>query len=176
MNTTAAATEARVTVATIRTWCRIGAIAATKAAGRWIIDAASLARRIAIAAMKRPARKSAPLTAEAVIALGGRRWQRSGMDRVYLNDWLQYAGIEIDYYKSGNICGASIDGRGVANSRIGRIVSTVSKVYFDTADNRLHVQHYGADQVEVRYLDGDRDYLNLVARIFTGIKTAAAAH
>ncbi|MFD7093367.1 hypothetical protein [Streptomyces xanthophaeus] len=48
MNTTAAATQASVTVATIRTWCRIGAIAAIKAAGRWIIDAASLARRIAI--------------------------------------------------------------------------------------------------------------------------------
>lgn len=48
MNTTAAATQARVTVATIRTWCRRGAVTATKQAGRWIIDAASLARRIEI--------------------------------------------------------------------------------------------------------------------------------
>ena len=48
MNTTAAALEARVTVATIRTWCRRGAVAAIKAAGRWIIDTASLAHRIAI--------------------------------------------------------------------------------------------------------------------------------
>ena len=52
MNTTAAATEANVTVATIRTWCRIGAVAATKQAGRWIVDAASLARRITIGAMR----------------------------------------------------------------------------------------------------------------------------
>lgn len=53
MNTTAAALQAHVTVATIRTWCRRGVIAATKAAGRWVIDTASLAHRIAIGAMRR---------------------------------------------------------------------------------------------------------------------------
>ena len=52
MNTTAAALEAHVTAATIRTWCRNGVIAAVKQAGRWIIDTASLAHRIAIAALK----------------------------------------------------------------------------------------------------------------------------
>lgn len=52
MNTTTAAAQAGVTVATIRTWCRAGAVAAVKQAGRWIIDAASLARRITIGAMK----------------------------------------------------------------------------------------------------------------------------
>lgn len=57
MNTTTAATQAHVTVATIRTWCRNGVITATKQAGRWIIDTASLAARIAIGALKRPARK-----------------------------------------------------------------------------------------------------------------------
>lgn len=57
MNTTAAALEANVTVATIRTWCRHGAVAAVKAAGRWVIDTASLAARIAIGKLK--ARKDA---------------------------------------------------------------------------------------------------------------------
>lgn len=52
MNTTAAALQANVTVATIRTWCRAGAVSAIKRAGRWIIDTASLARRITIGAMK----------------------------------------------------------------------------------------------------------------------------
>jgi hypothetical protein len=52
MNTSAAATEAHVTVATIRTWCRRGVVAAIKTAGRWIIDTTSLAHRIAIAAIK----------------------------------------------------------------------------------------------------------------------------
>ena len=52
MNTTAAALQAHVTVATIRTWCRRGVLTAVKQAGRWIIDTASLAHRIAIAALK----------------------------------------------------------------------------------------------------------------------------
>lgn len=52
MNTTAAALQAHVTTATIRTWCRIGAIDAIKQAGRWIIDTASLAARIAIGRMR----------------------------------------------------------------------------------------------------------------------------
>jgi hypothetical protein len=52
MNTTAAALEAQVTVATIRAWCRQGVIAAVKTAGRWIIDTASLAARIVIGKMK----------------------------------------------------------------------------------------------------------------------------
>ncbi|MEV6165747.1 helix-turn-helix domain-containing protein [Streptomyces sp. NPDC052052] len=54
ITTAEAATEARVTVATIRTWCRNGAVAAVKRAGRWVIDTASLAHRITIGAMKRP--------------------------------------------------------------------------------------------------------------------------
>lgn len=54
MNTAVAATQANVTTATIRTWCRTGAVAAIKQAGRWIIDAASLAHRITIGAMKAP--------------------------------------------------------------------------------------------------------------------------
>lgn len=52
MNTTAAALQAHVTTATIRTWARRGVIAATKRAGRWIIDTASLAHRIAIGTMR----------------------------------------------------------------------------------------------------------------------------
>ncbi|MEU0979073.1 hypothetical protein ABZ488_07620 [Streptomyces griseus] len=60
MNTTAAALQANVTTNTIRTWARRGIIAATKTAGRWIIDTASLARRIAIG--NRRIRKQATVT------------------------------------------------------------------------------------------------------------------
>ncbi|MFF8829350.1 hypothetical protein [Streptomyces sp. NPDC015131] len=60
MNTTTAALQAQVTVITIRTWCRRGVIAATKTAGRWVINSASLARRIAIGAMR--TRKATAMT------------------------------------------------------------------------------------------------------------------
>ncbi|MDX3230614.1 hypothetical protein [Streptomyces sp. ME19-01-6] len=58
--TTEAAAEAGVTADTIRTWCRRNVIAAVKQAGRWIIDTASLAHRIAIGAMR--TRKEAQMT------------------------------------------------------------------------------------------------------------------
>ncbi|MCM8552272.1 helix-turn-helix domain-containing protein [Streptomyces sp. STCH 565 A] len=52
MNTTTAATQANVTVATIRTWCRNGVVTAIKQADRWVIDSVSLARRIEIGARR----------------------------------------------------------------------------------------------------------------------------
>ncbi len=63
MNTTTAAATASVTVATIRSWCRNGVITATKGAGRWIIDAASLAHRITLAALKTRKAKAMDLNA-----------------------------------------------------------------------------------------------------------------
>lgn len=63
MDTTTAAAQAGVTVDTIRHWCRLGAVAATKTAGRWIISAASLARRIALGTRHTQQRSSMDLTA-----------------------------------------------------------------------------------------------------------------
>jgi hypothetical protein len=73
MNTTTAAAEAKVTARTIRTWCRKGVITAAKVAGRWVIDASSLARRIEIGA-----RMSSPTTrytvAETTNTYGSKVW------------------------------------------------------------------------------------------------------
>lgn len=46
--TAQAATTAGVTPATIRTWCRTGAVAAVKVAGRWVVDVESLRHRISL--------------------------------------------------------------------------------------------------------------------------------
>lgn len=50
MSTRDAARYAKVSITTIRTWCRIGAVAARKAGGRWLVDTASLLRRCTIGA------------------------------------------------------------------------------------------------------------------------------
>ncbi|MFF0597902.1 hypothetical protein [Streptomyces antibioticus] len=168
MNTTAAATEARVTVATIRTWCRIGAVAAAKAAGRWVIDTASLAARIAIGKMKRPATKRAPWTAEMIVAIGGRRWQKNGMDRVYLNDWPAFAGLEISHYGTGNIASASYQGNGISNRQAYKLLWSINKVWFDTADGKLHCR-YGIDESRV----ADRD--ELWDAVVAGVRAATDA-
>jgi hypothetical protein len=180
MNTTtakAAAQAAGVAVATIRAWCRTGVVAATKQAGRWIIDTASLTYRIALPALLRPVRKAVQLTAETITAVGGRRWTnpRTGQDRFYFNDWAEFAGLDVDYYKSGNVCGATLGGRGIANGRVAGILGKIAKVWFDTTDNSLHVTGWDANAVEVRYLDGQRDTVDLAARIRAGITAAVAA-
>lgn len=175
MNTSTAAAEAQVTVATIRTWCRIGAVAAVKQAGRWIIDTASLAARIAIGKMKRPARTAA-LTVDTLVAIGGRRWQKNGMDRVYINDWAAHAGLETSHYKTGNVCGATFQGRSIANGRVAGIVSAIEKVWFDAADGQLHARYYdGARSYEIRFYSGERQRFDLVDTAFAGIRAAVAA-
>ncbi|MFF5445515.1 hypothetical protein [Streptomyces sp. NPDC012888] len=136
MNTTTAATQAKVTIATIRTWCRIGAVAATKAAGKWIIDAASLARRIAIGARK--ARKAIAYTVETLTAVGGNRWQRNGMDRIYFNNPAQLAGLELHHYKTGNIAGAYWQGELISNSQGYKLATCIDKLWFDTVDGQFH--------------------------------------
>lgn len=145
MNTTAAAAQAGVTIRTIRIWCRRGVVAAVKtAAGRWIIDAASLARRIAIGKERRMSKKTPVLSIENMVAIGCSRWQKAGMDRVYINDFHRYIGLETETYKSGNICWAALDGEEISNAEAYRIIGAVSKVYYDAADNSLHFQGVGS--------------------------------
>ncbi len=153
MNTTAAALEAGVSVATIRNWCRAGVVKAAKTAGQWIIDAASLARRIALG---KPAKKTVVFTAEAMVAIGGSRWVKNGMDRVYINDWARFIGLETSHYNTGNIASAKLDGERISNSEAGRLLGMVDKVYFDAADGQVHIkwgwgQARSMDRDDVKY-------------------------
>ncbi|MFD4912876.1 hypothetical protein ACFWNR_06590 [Streptomyces virginiae] len=169
MNTTTAAAEAHVTVATIRTWARRGVIAATKTAGKWVIDTTSLARRIAIGA-RRTARKAKAfvLTAEHCIALGGNRWQRGDMDRVYFNNWAEFAGLELTFYGTGNISSACWQGEGVSNSQGYKLIDSLHKVYFDVTDGKLYGRFgFGQSRVATQ-----QEVLNAACR---GIRAAAAA-
>jgi hypothetical protein len=167
MNTTAAAAQANVTAATIRGWCRIGAVAAVKQAGRWIIDAASLAARIAIGKMKRPARKVV-FTIATMTAIGGRRWQKNGMDRVYLNNWAEFAGIETTHYGTGNISSACYQGEGISNSQAYKLLGSIHKVWFDAADGKLYC-YYGHSESRVATQQ------QVWAAVVAGVRTAIAA-
>jgi len=167
MNTTAAAAQASVTVATVRAWCRIGAVAAIKHAGRWVIDSVSLAARIEIGRMKRPARPVV-FSTEAMIAIGGNRWTKAGHDRVYLNDWPAFAGIETSRYNTGNIASASYQGEHVSNSQAAKLLDCIDKVWFDAADGRLHARWgLGESRVASRQ--------DVWAAVTAGVRAAIAA-
>lgn len=168
MDTTTAATQANVTAATIRTWCRIGAVGAAKVGGRWVIEATSLARRIALGVRKTA--KKVVFSVETMTAIGGNRWTKAGKDRVYLNDWTRYLGLEVHRYNTGNISSAYLDGQQISNSEAGRLLSTVGKVFFDTATGKVHIT-WDAWGREPRSMDRD----DIASAIFGGIRAAIAA-
>jgi hypothetical protein len=170
MNTTAAAIEANVTIATIRDWARRGVITATKTAGRWIIDTASLARRITIGHLK--ARKTAPkpvtLSVETLTAIGGNEWIRGDKHRVYLNDWAAFAGIETTSYNTGNISSVTYQGESVSNSQGGKLLGSIDKVWFDAADGKLYCR-FGWSESRVATREQVWDV------VVSGIRAAIAA-
>ena len=140
VNTTAAATTAGVTIPTVRMWARTGVIAAVKTAGRWVIDETSLRYRIALAALKTRKATVKPIvySVETMTAIGGSRWTKAGKDRVYINNWAEFAGLETAHYGTGNIASATYRGETVSNRQAGLIAGALNKVWFDTADGKLH--------------------------------------
>lgn len=70
---------------------------------------------------------------EELTALGFNRWQKNGMDRMYIN--ASTLGLICTYYKTGNISGAEFNGERVSNSEGYRLKS--SKTYIDLKLKRL---------------------------------------
>ena len=70
------------------------------------------------------------LTNETIKALedkGFSRWTKGTMDRLYIKP--TYIGLELTYYKTGNVSSASINGKSISNSR-GRAMQS-AKCYID---------------------------------------------
>lgn len=65
--------------------------------------------------------------------LGFNRWQKNGMDRMYINAGT--LGLICTYYKSGNISGAEFAGERVSNSEGYRLKT--AKTYIDLKLKRL---------------------------------------
>lgn len=78
--------------------------------------------------------------AEQMEAIGGRRWQKNGKDRVYFDAslWAAWIGLEISRYGSGNISYAALNGEKISNGKAAQLLNM--KVYWDAADRQIHVQ------------------------------------
>ena len=70
---------------------------------------------------------------DALVRVGGSRWQKNGMDRVYFNNLYTWYGLEMEYYNTGNICNAKLDGEKISNSQAKRLESEIGfgKLWFD---------------------------------------------
>lgn len=69
-------------------------------------------------------------------AKGFRRWTKGSMDRLYID--ATKLGLELEYYKTGNISQAHWCGSSISNANGYRFKG--SKVYVDVATGELHVQ------------------------------------
>lgn len=70
-----------------------------------------------------------------ITAIGGRDWKGR---RTYLNDVAALIGLDVDYYLSGNVRSAALDGRPLSNARAGELLNV--KVYLDHATGTLVIQ------------------------------------
>lgn len=68
-------------------------------------------------------------------------WTHPGTGKVrrYINDWHEEAGIEADYYNTGNVKYAYVDGHKISNASFNHLNA---KVWLDEDDN-LHIDHLG---------------------------------
>lgn len=67
-------------------------------------------------------------------ALGFKRWQKNGMDRLYIN--ATTLGLDYSTYKSGNISGADFQGEHISNSEARRMLA--AKTYIDVKTETVH--------------------------------------
>lgn len=85
---------------------------------------------------------------------GANRWTKYGKDRVYLSrigDALM--GLELDFYKSGNVCGAWLNNEKISNRESFRVGEAYSRAYIDLASGKVY-------ECVGRYADDFMDKLN----------------
>jgi hypothetical protein len=89
---------------------------------------------------------------------GATRWTKYGKDRMYLSrigDALM--GLELDFYKSGNICSAWLNNEKISNRESFRVSEAYSRAYIDLASGKVY-------ECVGRYADDFMDKLNVTFR------------
>lgn len=104
-----------------------------------VIQAGDDYRATFAAALKHMLTKAIDMV-EALTQAGGRLWEKGSMRRVYFNDLEALMGLSISRYKTGNICSASLEGEYISNSAAAKMLSSISKLWYDLADNKFYFQ------------------------------------
>ncbi len=85
---------------------------------------------------------------KALESIGGTRWQRETMDRVYINDLARWDGLEVATYNSGSVRSATLDGEAISNTaarKLGAMLA-LGRLWYDVTDG--HFRARGIDQDE----------------------------
>ena len=89
--------------------------------------------------------KSEMLNIEELENKGFNRWTKGAMDRLYFNvEKSEY--LDVDYYKSGNVSSAYLEGEHISKDEEYRIMSV--KCFIDLKNNNELVVQYGNEEVQ----------------------------
>lgn len=76
---------------------------------------------------------------------GFNRWTKGNMDRLYFN--IEKSGdLELDYYKSGNLRSADLDGERISNAEACRLLAV--KCFIDLKNGNKFVVQYGREDAQ----------------------------
>lgn len=68
-----------------------------------------------------------------------KEWKpNKGQARLYVQNWPELVGLTVAYYKTGNVCHATLNGQSVSNAEAGRILA--AKVWIGVEDDEVHVE------------------------------------
>ena len=85
---------------------------------------------------------------------GANRWTKYGKDRMYLSETGDaLMNLELDFYKSGNVCGAWLNNEKISNRESFRVREAYSRAYIDLASGKVY-------ECVGRYADDFMDKLN----------------
>lgn len=85
-----------------------------------------------------------------LIAKGGRLWEKAGMRRVYFNNLVELYGLTLEFYNTGNISAAWLDGERISNNSARQIVSMLytGKLWYDLTSGRFESKGLSERAVE----------------------------
>ena len=86
------------------------------------------------------------LTGEQLDSIGNRWEKKKGETRWYVNDWMKLIGLEVSYYKTGNVADVSLKGQHCSNCWFKKYVQG-TKVWVDS-EGRVHVDYCKESDVE----------------------------
>lgn len=91
------------------------------------------------------------LDIEKLVKIGGKEWQKGDLHRVYFDGLMDWYGLDLEYYNSGHISSARLNGEPISNSEANRIYGRLAgkKFWYDVADGQYHAQGITAADFEV---------------------------
>ena len=78
------------------------------------------------------AESKAPSKIESLLAIGS-EWVKGDIHRIYFNNLAQHIGLDVSFYKTGNVSSANIFGESISNTKARQLLNVLEfgKVFFD---------------------------------------------